>query len=90
MWGCVLLMVVQELTQALYQHDAACRVIARLVKERDEVSHSLLSQSVGQSGFQYYQIMHIPQWSPKLLVCHTGWSCLLIVLNGARLSYPCL
>lgn len=41
----------QELVKTLYQHDAACRVIARLVTERDEARH-MLTQFQGQQATQ--------------------------------------
>lgn len=42
----------KELATALYQHDAACRVIARLIRERDEAYQMLNSYKAGSAPSQ--------------------------------------
>jgi pre-mRNA-processing factor 19 len=49
----------QELATALYQHDAAVRVIARLTRERDEARDALSKVTIGAGGASNGDAMQI-------------------------------
>lgn len=49
----------QELATALYQHDAAVRVIARLVRERDEARDALSKVTVGAGSASNGDMMQV-------------------------------
>ena len=51
----------QELSIALYQNDAAVRVIARLTKERDEARETLAKIGVGAGGVSSGDSMQVDQ-----------------------------
>eukprot|EP00743_Colponemidia_sp_Colp-15_P001906 GILK01002076.1.p1 GENE.GILK01002076.1~~GILK01002076.1.p1 ORF type:complete len:514 (+),score=88.05 GILK01002076.1:50-1543(+) len=64
----------QELSHALYQHDAACRVIARLIKERDAARSALANVAPGQvasaqqAPVEAGEAMEVEQRLPKAVV----------------------
>jgi pre-mRNA-processing factor 19 len=50
---------IQELATALYQHDAAVRVIARLTRERDEARDALSKVTISAGGMSNGDAMQI-------------------------------
>lgn len=59
----------QELATALYQHDAAVRVIARLTKERDQAREALSKITISANGVNNEDSMQIDPEGLPLELC---------------------
>lgn len=73
----------QELAHALYQHDAGCRVIARLIKERDDARAALASGAGAPAG-DAREMVILPHVFFCLLysICmYVGWRFTLLLVS---------
>lgn len=78
----------QELTRALYEHDAAVRVITRLSKERDEARDALLKITLNGGGAKNGDAMQVDvQELPEELVARVRATQEKYDLNRSSLCY---